>query len=95
MLNNIFFLQPAKVLVAILNGANTIKELQLKLNISYAHLFYTLISLSEYGLVELKDRDGRSYEIVLTEEGKEIAILIKNIMSKIRRNTNASLERKQ
>lgn len=69
---------PAKLLIALLEGGTTKTRLWRKTGIAYSHLLKLINDFVELGIVE-ESQKGRAIVVSLTEEGMNIAKLVKKV----------------
>uniref|UniRef100_A0A7J3TIM5 HTH marR-type domain-containing protein n=1 Tax=Geoglobus ahangari TaxID=113653 RepID=A0A7J3TIM5_9EURY len=69
---------PTTILISLLEGPKTKRELFKKTGINYSHIVGLIETFSELGLVEEK-KESRGIKIYLTKRGEEIALTLKKI----------------
>jgi len=81
--NVIFRDVPMYVMINLISGKETINELCSERISIHSNIHRYLKLFEKYGLVKRIRRDGRSWKFSLTEDGKEVAELIKRIHDRL------------
>ncbi|MGC9200830.1 MAG: winged helix-turn-helix domain-containing protein [Candidatus Aenigmatarchaeota archaeon] len=84
MLSKLFFYDRVKMLIILSDENETMSDLIKKAGFTWTNGFKILKEMEKFGLIKLEDRDGRSYTVLLTEEGRELAEDLKNILKKLK-----------
>ncbi len=82
LINLILREKPVRIILSLLKEDTYLTRVSKETDCTYSHTVKVLNELKKHGLVEFK-KEGRINKVNLTEKGKEIAILLKNLIKKL------------